>query len=345
MLSRALLISKFFKDPDKKSIFTIVYELFVYGWTKKEFPTDYFRKFLYRKNVINITSYLSLKEYYKIIDSEKILVPDIAAILESKLSFSLFADKHHLSSPRIISYNIGNYFYFNSKPSIVNTKSDLIDFFTMVFDNINESSLFLKPINGIGGIGCILLNKEKFKIQISDYYKTLLKQNYIHQEKIIQHSGLNKIYSKSINSLRINTYLDEHGKSHVISALMRFGTGNLITDNETSGGFYIALNLETGILSGVGRQDIKRGGNIITHHPDTKTQLDGFKVPFIKESVELALLAAKMLPTRIVGWDIALTNNGPVLIEGNSNPSLHMADVAFKGLCKHPLIKQILKEI
>lgn len=346
MLKRILLIKGFFKDPDKKSFFKIIYELFIYGWAKKEFPTDYFRKFLYRKGVTNITSYLSLKEFYSIIDSKKILVPDIATILESKLSFSLFTDKHNLPAPQIISYNIGKNFYFNSKHYIINSKNELIDFFAKVFNNSKEAALFLKPINGIGGKGCLLFNKEQFKLQINDdCYNTLVNHNYLHQEKIMQHPIINKIHSKSINTLRINTYLDTDGNSHVISALMRFGSGNLVTDNESSGGFYIALDIENKALKGVGRQSMSRNGNTFTHHPDSKVKLDGFKIPYITESIELTLLAAKMLPTRIIGWDIAITQKGPVIIEGNSNPSLNMADIAYGGLCKHPLIKNILDEI
>ncbi|WP_372938819.1 sugar-transfer associated ATP-grasp domain-containing protein, partial [Seonamhaeicola sp.] len=254
MLTRVLLIKGFFKDPDKKSVFKIIYELFVYGWAKKEFPTDYFRKFLYRKGVTNITSYLSLKEFYSIIDSKKILVPDIASILESKLSFSMLANKHNLPTPQIMSYNIGRNFYLNSKHYSINSKNELIDFFTKVFTCYKEPALFLKPINGIGGKGCILLSKEQFKLQIEDCFDTLLKHNYLHQEKIVQHPIINKIHPNAINTLRINTYLDTDGKSHIISALMRFGSGNLVTDNESSGGFYIALDIENKALKGIGRQ-------------------------------------------------------------------------------------------
>ena len=44
-------------------------------------------------------------------------------------------------------------------------------------------------------------------------------------------------------------------------------------------------------------------------------------IPYWKESLETCLKAAKMVDgLGYVGWDIAVTPNGPVLIEGNHFP-------------------------
>lgn len=345
MFSRILLIKNFFRDPNKKSWLTMLREMWLYGWVKKEWPTDYFRKFLYRKEIKDITSYLSLKEYYSIIDSKKILVPDMAAILENKLSFSLFAECQRWSIPKSISYNINKNFYFNSKVYQVHSNAELMRFFLEVFKETNETALFVKPISGIGGKGCFLLKQDQLEWQIQKIGDLMLSHNYIHQEKIKQHDTVSNIYSHAINTIRINTYLDTQGKCHIISALMRFGSGNMVTDNESSGGFHVALDIEKECLIGTGKESIVYGSTVHTQHPDTKVLLNGYNIPFIKESLELAKQAASMIPTRVIGWDMAITPQGPVIIEGNSNPSLHMADIAFGGLCKLPLVKTILKEI
>ena len=55
-------------------------------------------------------------------------------------------------------------------------------------------------------------------------------------------------------------------------------------------------------------------------HPITGVKIVGFQIPFWKETLELVREAA-LLQTgnRSVGWDIAITDIGPELIEGNHN--------------------------
>ena len=56
------------------------------------------------------------------------------------------------------------------------------------------------------------------------------------------------------------------------------------------------------------------------HHPVTGVKIIGFKIPFWQESLQMAKDAAlHNKKNRSIGWDIAVTNDGPVLIEGNSN--------------------------
>jgi glutathione synthase/RimK-type ligase-like ATP-grasp enzyme len=66
-------------------------------------------------------------------------------------------------------------------------------------------------------------------------------------------------------------------------------------------------------------------------HPMTGERIEGFQLPFWKESVELALRAHETLPTiALVGWDIALTAEGPVIIEGNSTPGAKSPQITHK---------------
>jgi hypothetical protein len=56
-------------------------------------------------------------------------------------------------------------------------------------------------------------------------------------------------------------------------------------------------------------------------HPTTKWKLKGTKLPFIKESVELVKNMAKVVPElSYIGWDVAITPSGPVIVEGNGAP-------------------------
>lgn len=345
MRSRISNLSVFFKDPDKKGILKIIKEVIHFTIVKKTIPIDYFRKFLYRKDVINYTEYLTLKEYYSIIYSPKIIVPQAGSILNNKLSFALFCEKNKLPSPTLVGYNLKNSFFFDDKFITINTSNELIVFFKDVFKQTGNSKLFLKLFDSLGGKGCILLEENKLTDQINLYQEDLLNNCYIHQKVVIQHNNINKIFSNSINTIRIDTFIDKQKKVHILSAAMRFGVGESYVDNASSGGFFIALDLNTHKLKGICRQDVGKGGKVFSVHPNSKIKLDGYKIPYVLEACELVKYASKLLPTRLIGWDIAISPKGPLIIEGNQGPSLHLTDVAYGGYCKHPIIKDILKEI
>ncbi len=44
-----------------------------------------------------------------------------------------------------------------------------------------------------------------------------------------------------------------------------------------------------------------------------------------------------------MGWDIAITQNGPITIEGNHNTNITMSEVGYGGYKKHPLVKEMLR--
>lgn len=47
----------------------------------------------------------------------------------------------------------------------------------------------------------------------------------------------------------------------------------------------------------------------------------GLKIPYWDEVVLMLSKAAKLVPeVKYVGWDIAITKDGPCLIEGNTSP-------------------------
>jgi hypothetical protein len=60
-------------------------------------------------------------------------------------------------------------------------------------------------------------------------------------------------------------------------------------------------------------------------HPETRAPIAGVEVPRWQEVRRLALGLCEALPfLRYVGWDIAVTAEGPVVIAGNAHPSLRL---------------------
>lgn len=57
-------------------------------------------------------------------------------------------------------------------------------------------------------------------------------------------------------------------------------------------------------------------------HPKTNAPIMGTTVPDLDAAVALACIAHQLFAQgfTVIGWDIGLTAEGPVLIEGNWNP-------------------------
>jgi glutathione synthase/RimK-type ligase-like ATP-grasp enzyme len=72
-------------------------------------------------------------------------------------------------------------------------------------------------------------------------------------------------------------------------------------------------------------------------HPDTGEQIKGRVLPFWEEAKRLAAEAHRAFADRVVvGWDIAILEDGPILIEGNGNPDMDIIQRFMRvGLRRH----------
>jgi len=322
----------------------MLYEVSYLWISKKEIPFYYF-KYLYRKSIANYKDYLSTKEGALIQNNSKFHKDELLSIISNKLSFSLYCKKNNLPFSELISYNLDSNYIYNGNHFKVISEVDLFNFFNHVFQQSNLQYLFIKPLNLYGGAGCFKLSKENLKADISNCSDAIIGKGYIHEKVIEQHTEINKIHSKSVNSIRLFSYIDTHKKINIIVAYMRFGIGDSVVDNVSSGGIQVGINLENGTFNEVGYQDMEFGGNDYLAHPDSGFIFKGFKIPYFKEVIALTHKASDLLPNRIVGWDIAITNNGPIIIEANEYPSIFAPDIIYGGLRKHPKVKEMLSEL
>jgi len=333
----------FLKDKRKKSIPKILKE-FIYLWiTKKEIPFYYF-KYLYRKDVLNYKDYLSTKECRRIQFYPDYHKDEYVNIMANKLEFSIFCSKNSLPVPKLISHNSNSIFYYNNDKFPVKNTETLITFFNHVFQESGYDSIFIKPLSLFGGKGCFKINKETIQKDIIKNAISLLENNCIHEEVVVQHDAINKIHPHCINTIRIETYIDQEGTIHNLSGLMRFGLGNSVIDNSHAGGFFVGIDLKTGVLNKFGHQFSEFGGGKLTKHPDSDFVFDGFKLPYFKEICNLTIKATTYLPDRYIGWDIAISDKGPIIIEANERTNVSGADLAYGGYMKHPLFKEIINE-
>ncbi len=174
--------------------------------------------------------------------------------------------------------------------------------------------VFAKLVDGFGGDGVKKIEAEN----IDDYeklYKDLIeKRQFLIEEKIIQHKELDKINKFAVNNIRIVTILND-GKVTIFERILRINDG--LTDTISSHDIQGRLDDKGNLISKMVDDDL----NVFETHPVTGFKFEGIKIPFMKESIELCERAALEVPNiRFIGWDIAITKDGPEIIEVNPYP-------------------------
>jgi hypothetical protein len=136
-----------------------------------------------------------------------------------------------------------------------------------------------------------------------------------------------------INTLRMLTLRD--GQSyHFFSGFMRIGINNSIVDNLAQGNLTVGIEKESGRLMpfAYSAKTYSEHGRL-DRHPQTQTRFKDFEIPYFKEAVEM-VTSLHMLFQQffMIGWDIGITPDGPIVIEGNNITTLSPFQVFFGGM-------------
>lgn len=337
-------IKVFIKDPNKKNLLRMAKEVILLWFIKKEFPLYYF-KYLYRKDIDNYQDYLGTKQIALLQTSKKLHRPEFDYILSNKLVFNLFMQKQAIKIPELVSYNLDSNFFFRDKIHKIHNKNELISFLESVFEESKKEEFFFKPLIEYGGKGCFKLTKKNIHSKLEETYELLLKGSYIHTEVIKQHELINKIHGNSVNTLRLITLITDKNDVEIISAFMRFGVGDSVVDNASSGGFLVGINIDDGTLQEKGHFLPDYGGAEIIKHPDSGVVFKDFKIPFFREACQEIIKAVKIIPDRFIGWDVAITPEGPTIVETNCGPHMPSSDIAYGGLLKNNHLKKVLADL
>lgn len=146
-----------------------------------------------------------------------------------------------------------------------------------------------------------------------------------------QHEFLNRINPHTVNSVRVVTFITADDRVGVHLAALRLGRATGVADNWDRGGVSVAVDVATGVL-GQGLTKPRYGGQWMSVHPDTGERFEGQQLPEWSRVVEVCCRAAAGLSgIRSVGWDVVLTPEGPVIMEGNAAWCLPLVQVHTKG--------------
>ena len=187
----------------------------------------------------------------------------------------------------------------------------------------------IKPVTGKGGEDIFLVlfteNGIHVKQNVKKENKTLsmsfkefnIKRRSVVQEFVNQHESLKRLSQYSLNTIRIATLLTKEKTVIFLGGLIRIGHDKSIVDNSSSGGVAVGIDIESGTLKEIG-YDFK--SKTYRVHPTSGFIFAGFQIPFWKEILEIAKKTQLIFPYyKLLGSDIALSKEGPVIIEINAS--------------------------
>ena len=211
-----------------------------------------------------------------------------------------------------------------------------------------DADLFIKPLRGCGGRGAerwdragpgiwssggLRLRGSALLEHLQSRHEPLLVQRLVRP-----HPQLAALTAGALPTVRALTILDERGRPELAAAVFRMSIGsNRTVDNIHAGGIACAVSLEDGrlgIASDLG-SDARLGWH--ERHPTTGATILGSRLPHWDALKALAIRAHCTFAGRtIIGWDIAIDEEGPVIIEGNRGPDMDlMQRFMDEGFCKN----------
>ena len=135
------------------------------------------------------------------------------------------------------------------------------------------------------------------------------------QECLHCHKVLTEIYSSSVNTFRVVTYI-WNGKVCHMPIIMRVGQGGNRVDNAHAGGMFVSVS-DDGIL---GKRAYTEFRQEYAFHPETNLVFDGYCIPQVPQIIEASYCLHRRMPQlKALSWDLTLGEDGSVvLIEVNT---------------------------
>ena len=154
-------------------------------------------------------------------------------------------------------------------------------------------------------------------------YSFGIRDEAIVEQRIIQHKNIDEITADGLADVRIIIY-----QHQPILAMMRLPTKE--SDGRANlhqGAIGVGIDIETGITV---HATIKR--EFLDVHPDSSAYLLNRKIVHWSELVEMGKKISRDIPLKYLGIDIAVSDQGPKVLEINVRPGIEIQNVNFKGM-------------
>jgi len=248
---------------------------------------------------------LDENERYKFVGNRE--KESLCAIVNEKSVSDIFMDKWQ-------TYQYFKQFY-GRKVIHIASMQDKKDFLDYVKENKRVLVKNARESQG-RGIFETISSKESVDNSWIEIEKTLNRGGSVVVEQFVnQASEMSKFNPSSVNTIRIATFR-KNNDVKVMFAFARFGRKGSVVDNGGCGGIIVSIDKDSGRFNSIGRDE---SGICYPFHPDSEINFDNFVIPEWNNAVELAIQLSGIVPKQIyVGWDLAYTENGWIMIEGNS---------------------------
>lgn len=329
VLSRISAVTKFANDPKMaytyypgeqgKSKARIWLELVWWLIKYAEVNIFYYSYGFDTKRKVKQSDYISLNDFKDLRNSRNDAVQigrhttSYLVLLKDKFTFYLLLSSLGFPTPRVLGLCLDDRIHW------LDTRT------TEGIDSLMKRPrlhVFCKTILGECAEGAFPLRTEGETLLLDGAPVTLaglterLRGGFIIQEFIEQHPRMAELYPPCINSMRINT-IRKGNEVVLFSSCMKIGANGLTRDNWVSDGLFGVIDRKTGRLAKEFKFQPGCGG-IVTKHPQTGVVFEGCEIPFYQEAVRLSIeLHTLLYGIHSIGWDVAITKDGPTFIEGN----------------------------
>jgi len=155
------------------------------------------------------------------------------------------------------------------------------------------------------------------------------RKGYIVQPRLVNHRDIADLSNGALTTVRVMTCRNERGDYEVTNAAFRMAQGaNTVVDNFHAGGILAKADIGTGVLGRAtdGALALGPGTGWCERHPDTGGQILGRRLPLWPQVVDLVRRAhaTAFSDHVVIGWDVAILDDGPRLVEGNKGPDLDL---------------------
>lgn len=236
-------------------------------------------------------------------------------VLRNKLSFFKYWQNQSILTPEVIgAFENGVMFYPENEHF-----------------QIPEEDIFVKDITGKSGQGVKKFYYERGQYSDNkgktyskeDIYNFLTGYSKKVRGTVVQkveknHASWLPYTSGSLATCRIVTARMPSGNSiKPLFCILRMPAGKLDADNFALGGIASAIDLKTGVLNRALAVKPINGQFLFDKHPDTNQPITGSGLPRFNDVADYAIHVHSKFKIMFLGWDIALTEKGPCVIEGN----------------------------
>lgn len=327
----------------KKNIISSVYSFLL--WIKN-YPVSFYKKIYVLKDYLSLykSKGLTTDEYYQFefekrdesfrnnflgLNEQRYYLDYLNPIKYYSISRNKFFTHKLLEKTGVKKSELFCYYQPEAKFYEISDYANNLDGVLQILKNKNVVSCVIKTTESSHGDNVIvvksieylendalltLFNGETIKLSLLLGDKPLIIESVIHQTK--QFSNFNP---SSVNTVRFMTTLYPDGTARIIATFIKIGRAGKCVDNAGRGGnIDVCVELDSGEINNAIQFDGWRNIKEIERHPDTGCQLNGVTIENwqnIKEEVKKYQQAFPYC--KAAGWDIAITDDGPIVIEVN----------------------------